>query len=197
MAVHRKPEEKLLCPHCGSGFGRESSLKRHQNTPSCEKKKNAKMLDSSHSGPIAGSSQTFDRESTVSCHGLESEISTEGVQHDIQYPMQPGSGFMSGSHAPGSPIGGRLQNVNDIVRQYDNIPEYYHSQGPGQSHPARNLHRGTSSPALMWDPNQWLIDGDYQRDPRGGAFECFLDLGNEDELDPRNEDALDLGNEDD
>lgn len=177
MAVHRK--EKILCPVCGSGFGRESSLKRHQNTPSCEKKKQAKLLDSSHSGPIAESSHTC--ESTVSGHDRESDVSTEGVQlHDIGYHLLGGD-LIPRNHALENSIDRHLQEVNYAHRQYDEASEYYPSQGPSQSHPPRNTHRGTSSPAApTWDPNFWLID-EYQPDTRGDNLRGFLGPGNEDD----------------
>lgn len=164
MAVHRKPDEKILCPVCGSGFGRDSSLKRHQGTPSCQKKKQAKLLDASHQDQIGGSNQTFDEDSTTSYHDRESDISTENVlQHDPQYhpPMQHGAGLMSRNHPSVSPIARPLHGGGYGQRQFDNTTGYYPSQGPGQSHP-------TTTWAGL-DPGVWP----------GEEYHGFIDFGND------------------
>lgn len=177
MAVHRKPEEKLLCPDCGSGFGRDSSLKRHQNTPgSCQKKKQAKLLDPSHKGPIVGSHNNFDRDSITSYHG--SDISVDAsLQHDPQYHARMG-GVMPRSHATNPrPLNG----LNHNHRQYDGIPGYYPPQGSGQNHPAR---RGASpqTQAPNWigiDPILWPAE--VYRDSL--EFREYFDFENENEGD--------------
>lgn len=170
MAVHRGPNEKLLCSVCGSGFGRDSSLKRHQGTPSCEKKKQAKLLDALHQDPIAGSSsRTFDEDSTTSYHDRESDVSTENVlQNDPLYhpPMQHGAGLMSRNHASTSPISRPLQGVSYNQRQFDGIPGYYSSQGPGQSHPAN----------WVGLEDVWPVEVDYTA-PR--EFANFIDYEND------------------
>lgn len=178
MAVHRK--EKLLCPSCGSGFGRESSLKRHQDTPSCSKKKQAKLLDSSHSGPIAGGSCNFDHESTTSCHGHGSGVSVENAQqHGIGYHIQQGGGLVPGNHALESPIDRHLQNMDYGHRPYEDVSEYYPSHESGQSYATRNPHRGTSPPVTQsWELDLGMWDESYRRDARGGTF---LPFENEDE----------------
>lgn len=176
MAVHRKPEEKLLCPDCGSGFGRDSSLKRHQNTPgSCQKKKQAKLLDASHKGPIAGSHNNFDGGSIASHHKSDISIDTS-LRHDPQYHVRiplDGGGFMARSHAANP------RPIHPDHRQYDGIqgPIYYPPQGSGQNHPAR---RG-ASPQIQppgWlgiDPSLWPID--IYRDSI--EFRDYLDFENE------------------
>lgn len=52
MAIHRGPSDKLRCLDCGSGFCRDSSLKRHRATPgSCLKKKSAEPRKSPPKSP--------------------------------------------------------------------------------------------------------------------------------------------------
>lgn len=166
MAVHRKPEDKLLCPDCGSGFGRDSSLKRHQNTPgSCQKKKQAKLLDTSHKGLMAGSNHNFDGGSITSFH--ESDISIDnGLPHDPQYNprLQPRGGIMPRNHPASSRP---LHSPNNNHLQYDMAPGYYPSQSSNQNHPARNPHRGASpqTQAAGWqgiDPALWPTDINYR-----------------------------------
>lgn len=165
MAVHRKPEDKLLCPDCGSGFGRDSSLKRHQNTPgSCQKKKQAKLLDASHKGLMAGSNHNFDGDS------ITSDISIDnGLPQDPQYNLrlQPGGGIIPRNHPASSRP---LHSPNNSHLHYNITPGYYPSQGSNQNHPARNPHRGMSprTQAPDWqgiDPALWPIDN-YQESIR-------------------------------
>lgn len=169
MAVHRGPNEKLLCSVCGSGFGRDSSLKRHQGTPSCEKKKQAKLLDASHQDPIAGSSRTFDEDSTTSYHDRESDVSAENVlQNDPRYPppMQHGAGLMSRNNASTSPISRPLQGVSYNQRPFDGgVPGYYPSQGTGQNHPAN------------WAGLEVVWPGEVDYPP--GEFASFINYEND------------------
>lgn len=177
MAVHRKPEEKLLCPDCGSGFGRDSSLKRHQNTPgSCQKKKQAKLLDASHKGPIPGSHNNFDGGSITSHHKSDISVDTS-LQHDPYHVRIPpdGGGCMPRSHTTNP----RPSHLNH--RQYDGIQGsiYYPPQGSGQNHPVR---RGASPQvqAAGWlgiDPILWPA-GVYRGPVEFGDLD-YLDFENE------------------
>lgn len=181
MAVHRKPEEKLLCPVCGSGFGRDSSLKRHQNTPgSCQKKRQAKLHDIS--GPKAGSHHNFGGSTTSSYHGGSDTVSVDNsLPHDLRchQRLQPGSNLITSSHVLASPR--PLHGVQYGHRQPGPgcFPQL--SLGPGQTHPARNPHCGTGLQTQLqatgWvgiDPTLWPPDG-VGVGPEFGDFVDFSD----------------------
>lgn len=186
MAVHRKPEDKLRCSDCGSEFGRDSSLKRHKNTPgSCQKKKQAKLRASTFQGALGlrhGSNYNFEGDAATS--GASSYRGSDNASIDntpnLQQPMQSGSNHIANNHASTSP---RFTHGVHYGQTTFGVPGHYQQsfQSTGRGLPSRysqNSHRVVSpqdqgAAHAEWagiDPALWpnaLADFDLGGDNEG------------------------------
>lgn len=192
MAVHRT--EKLRCGGCGSGFGRESSLKRHQNTlGACQKKKDAKLRHSSFQSTAGFRSESrngFDGDAATS--RTSSRVESDGVSVDDNPPLdirysarlQSSSSLVASNHTPASP---RSVHGANYSHRNERAPGHQYSQTShiiSQNFPPRNPHRGQSPQSQQayqsWagiDPALWGEDAVYNY--RGPEFEDFLRYGDE------------------